>query len=77
MTSELSKIPFGIINQMASISGDAMVFTWTNINDMIRVSDTFCGGDISEAVRLCLEEGLAHLLIMCDMDDKINSEGHL
>ena len=62
---------------ISDIASESMRIFIDRFADIERIADRFCNGKMIEAWDDILEKGIIDILMMCDMDDKINSEGHL
>ena len=61
----------GEVNQISYVAMDAVAFAFRNSRDLSRIADEFTGGDFSNAVKLCLENGMNSMLQLCDMSEEV------
>lgn len=59
-------------SQMGFCLGSVVHFICENHDDLERVADTFACGDLDEAFKMILGEGLQHYLDLCDLDDEVS-----
>lgn len=60
------------VNEISYVVMDAVTFAFRNSNDLKRIADDFCGGSFSDAVKLCMENGMNSMLQICDMSDEVS-----
>lgn len=60
------------VNEVSYVAMDAVAFAFRNSHDLKRIADGFCGGSFSEAVKLCMENGMNSMLQICDMSDEVS-----
>lgn len=63
-------------SQMGFCLGDVVHFICENHDDLERVADTFACGDLDEAFKMILADGLQRYLDLCDIDDELNADDH-
>ena len=73
--STLSKITIEDRNQLSYVAMDAVLWVCRNDEDMQRIAEHFTAYDLSDAFKLCLENGMRTLLQMCDIDDHATEAG--
>ena len=62
------------VRQMGFCLDDAVRFICENHDDLERVADTFACGDLDEAFKMILGDGLQRCLDLCDIDDEVNAD---
>ena len=62
---------------VSDVAADSMRMLIGHYPDIERIADRFCNGDVVEAWGDIIEKGILEYLTMCDMDDKVNAEGHI
>lgn len=60
----------GEVTEISYVAMDSVAFAFRNSRDLQRIADGFCGGSFSEAVKLCMENGMNSMLQMCDISDE-------
>ena len=65
----MSSLTSSEVNEISYVVMDAVTFAFRNSNDLKRIADDFCSGSFSDAVKLCMENGMNSMLQMCDMSD--------
>ena len=59
------------VNEISYVVMDAVTFAFRNSQDLKRIADDFCSGSFSDAVKLCMENGMNSMLQMCEMSDEV------
>lgn len=59
-------------SQMGFCLGSVVHFICKNHDDLERVADTFACGDLDEALKLIMQQGLIHYTTLCDMDEEMS-----
>ena len=62
----------GEVNEISYVVMDAVTFAFRNSNDLKRIADNFTSGSFSEAVKLCMSNGMNSMLQLCDLSDEVN-----
>ena len=60
------------VRQMGFCVSSVIHFICENHDDLERVADTFACGDLDEAFKMILDEGIQRYLDMCDLDDEVS-----
>lgn len=68
----MSSLTSSEVNEISYVAMDAITFAFRNSHDLKKIADGFCGGSFSEAVKLCMSNGLNSMLQMCDMSDEVS-----
>lgn len=67
----MSSLTSSEVNEISYVVMDAVTFAFRNSNDLKRIADDFCSGSFSDAVKLCMENGMNSMLQMCDLSDEV------
>ena len=62
------------VNEISYVVMDAVTFAFRNSNDLKKIAEEFCSGSFSDAVRLCMSNGMNTMLQLCDMSDEENEK---
>ena len=62
-------------NQLSYIAMDGVLWACRNAYDLERIADHFTSGDLSDAFKLCLKNGMDNMISQCDLDDKATEAG--
>ena len=62
---------------ISDVASDSMRMFIGHYPDIERIADRFCDGHIFQAWSDIIEKGILELTQLCDMDDKVNAEGHI
>lgn len=60
-------------NDLSYVAGKSVQFMIDNEKDINRIASVFCMSDPASAFSLIMENGLNHMLTMCDLDDEITA----
>jgi len=63
----MSSLTSSEVNEISYVVMDAVLFAFRNSHDLMKIADEFCSGSFSDAVKLCMENGMNNMLTMCDM----------
>ena len=63
------KLTTGEVRMLGYCFDEMMNFITEEHEELERIADTFACGDISEAFKYILEQGLLHYSELCDMDE--------
>lgn len=63
----MSSLTSSEVNEISYVVMDAVLFAFRNSYDLMKIADEFCSGSFSDAVKLCMENGMNSMLQMCDM----------
>ena len=59
---------------LMDVSAMTIKFSIENAEDLTRVAEYFAGGDLPDALKMCMEEGLTNILSLCDQSDAMDRE---
>ena len=65
------KLTAAQVAQLGFCLGSTAEFICDNHDELERVADTFTCGDLDEALKLIMQQGLLHYTTLCDMDDEM------
>lgn len=68
----MSSLTTSEVNEISYVVMDAVLFAFRNSHDLERIADGFCSGSFSDAVKLCMSNGMNSMLQMCDMSDEVS-----
>lgn len=68
----MSSMTSSEVNEISYVAMDAVAFAFRNSRDLQRIADGFCSGSFSDAVKLCMENGMNSMLQLCNMDDEVS-----
>ena len=60
------------VNEISYVVMDAITFAFRNSNDLKRIADNFTSGSFSDAVKLCMSNGMNSMLQLCDLSDEVS-----
>jgi len=60
------------VNEISYVAMDSVAFAFRNSNDLKRIADEFCSGSFSDAVKLCMSNGMNSMLQLCDLSDEVS-----
>ena len=60
---------------LSEVAGDSMMMFIGHINDIRRIADTLCYGDLSQAWGDIIEKGILELQKICEMDEDATRRG--
>ena len=66
------KLTEGQTAQLGFCLGSTVNFICDNHSELERVADTFACGDLDEALKLIMQQGLLHYTTLCDMDREMS-----
>lgn len=66
------KLTAGQTAQMGYCLVSTVNFICDNHSELERVADTFTCGDLDEALKLIMQQGLIHYTTLCDMDEEMS-----
>ena len=72
--NNFGKLTGNDINQLSYVVSDAVIHAMRNRESLERIADRFHHGDFADAFKECLLRGIDEMMMMCDMDDKMEEE---
>ena len=66
------KLTAGQTAQMCYCLASTVYFICDNHSELERVADTFTCGDLDEALKLIMQQGLIHYTTLCGMDEEMS-----
>ena len=58
--------------QLGFCLGSTVDFICSNHDELERITETFTSGDLDEALKLIMQQGLLHYTTLCDMDREMS-----
>lgn len=66
------KLTEGQTAQLGFCLGSTVDFICSNHDELERITETFTSGDLDEALKLIMQQGLLHYTTLCDMDREMS-----
>ena len=66
------KLTAAQVAQLGFCLGSTAEFICDNHDELERVADTFTCGDLDEALKLIMQQGLLHYTTLCGMDEEMS-----
>lgn len=68
----MSSLTSSEVNEISYVVMDAVTFAFRNSNDLKRIAENFTSGSFSDAVKLCMSNGMNSMLQLCDLSDEVS-----